>query len=136
MLKNILLAEDDPNDVLLFEWAVKRTGLEPAVHVAENGQDVMDYLARCAEGLTGEDYPDLVLLDLKMPRVNGFEVLQWLADQPSLPPVPVVVLSGSSIPADMHRARELGAQGYLEKPINPVILRELLFQPAPARAGI
>ncbi len=128
MAQTILLAEADPNDVLLFQWALKRAGLDLKVQVAASGQEVMEFLSRfTAAGHPAQgEFPDILFLDLKMPMVNGFEVLQWLAQHPEIPPLPVVVLSGSSMPADMERAATLGAKRYIEKPIPSDLLREIL----------
>jgi CheY-like chemotaxis protein len=128
MARKILLAEDDPNDVLLFEWALKRTGLSPELQVAASGQELMDLLAAyaAADQSAPAALPDVLFLDLKMPLVNGFEVLEWLGQRPEVRSLPVVVLSGSSMPADIHRATSLGARKYIEKPISADLLREIL----------
>jgi CheY-like chemotaxis protein len=78
MALTILLAEDDPNDVLLFQWALKRAELNPKVRVATSGQEVMELLSPFADSVKppAEEFPDILFLDLKMPMVNGFEVLQ------------------------------------------------------------
>jgi CheY-like chemotaxis protein len=128
MALKILLAEDDPNDMLLFQWALKRAGLDPKVRLVTSGQEVMELLSRFAASVKppAEEFPDILFLDLKMPMINGFEVLQWLAQHPEIPPLPVVVLSGSNMPADLERAATLGAKRFIEKPIPSDLLREVL----------
>lgn len=129
MAQKILLAEDDPNDVLLFEWALKKTGLDLELQVAASGQEVMDLLATPAAApapKVSQHLPDILFLDLKMPLVNGFELLEWLGLHPEIRPPSIVVLSGSGMPADIGRAVALGAKQYIEKPISSDLLREIL----------
>lgn len=128
MAQKILLAEDDPNDVLLFEWALKKTGLAPELQVAASGQEVMDLLSLHAAAVqkAAHHLPDILFLDLKMPLVNGFEVLEWLGLHPEIRPLSIIVLSGSGMPTDIGRAVALGAKRYIEKPISSDLLREIL----------
>jgi CheY-like chemotaxis protein len=114
----ILAAEDEETDALLLRMAHKRAGLANPLVIARDGQMAVDYLAgappyqdRCAHPL-----PCLLLLDLKMPRMSGFEVLEWLANRPELRHLPAVVLSSSSDQADIEQARRMGARAYLVKP--------------------
>ncbi len=121
MLRNqfILLAEDDPNDVLLLQRAFQKAGLEDALKVVSNGEQAIDYLA--GRGVYADrvryPFPYLLLLDLKMPGTDGFEVLDWLRGQPNLRRLLVVVLTSSNLQADIDRAYELGANSYLVKPV-------------------
>jgi CheY-like chemotaxis protein len=115
----ILLAEDHPDDVLLMRIALRKAALGWSLFVAKDGQEAIEYLA--GEGpyadRKGYPFPSLLLLDLKMPRVNGFDVLGWLQHRPEFNELPIVVLSGSNIQADMNRAKELGADDYRVKPV-------------------
>ena len=117
---NILLVEDNPDDVLLVCKAVQSTMAGIKIHVVGNGQEAIRYLE--GEGPFGDrqshPFPDIVLLDLKMPLVNGFEVLRWLRAQPRLKRLPVIVLSGSAQQSDTVQAYECGANSYLIKPSN------------------
>lgn len=116
---NILLVEDDPNDVLLVQRAFRKGNLSAAVHVASDGQQAEDYLAG-RDGYSDRaqhPLPALVLLDLKLPRKSGHEVLAWLRAQPVLKRMPVVVLTSSRESPDITRAYELGANSYLIKPV-------------------
>ena len=124
----ILLAEDDPNDVLLLRRAFRSAGLPEPGQVVSDGDEVIAYL-------TGQDgyadrerypFPALLLLDLKMPRRSGFEVLEWLRDQPVLSRLPVVVLTSSSQSSDIQRAYDLRANSYLVKPATLEGLREMV----------
>lgn len=116
---NILLVEDDPNDVLLVQRAFRKGNLNAAVHVTTDGQQAEDYLAGHAGYSDRALYPlpALVLLDLKLPRKSGHEVLAWLREQPVLKRLPVVVLTSSRESPDITRAYELGANSYLIKPV-------------------
>jgi CheY-like chemotaxis protein len=114
----ILVADDDQNDVFFLQRAFRRVGLEhELIHVAD-GQEAVDYLAGSPNGLQGSRrVPDLLLLDLKMPKMTGFEVLSWLQTQPKLEDLRVIVLSGSNQPRDIEQAKNLGADDYCVKPV-------------------
>ncbi len=114
----ILLAEDDENDVFLVRRALAKAGLTSELVVARDGQEAVDYLGG-GEGSRGpapKPLPGLFLLDLKMPRLYGFDVLSWLSTRPDLGELPVVVLSSSSHESDVAEARRLGADDYKVKP--------------------
>ena len=114
----ILLVEDDPNDVLLMQRAFRKANLAIALNVAHNGQEAIEYLNH--QGKFADEtrfpLPTLMLLDLKMPRMDGFETLEWLRQQPGLRRIVAVVLSSSSEITDINRAYDLGANSYLVKP--------------------
>jgi CheY-like chemotaxis protein len=121
MLKNasILLAEDDPNDVLLIQRAFEKAGLKNKLKVVPDGEQAINYLS--GKGIyTNRDLypmPFMLLLDLKMPGTDGFEVLQWVRQEPQLKRLLIVVLTSSHLQADVDRAYELGANSYLVKPV-------------------
>jgi len=117
--EHILLAEDDPNDVLLIQRAFQKAGLKNALQAVRDGEQAIEYLAGKG-GYADRDrypFPYLLLLDLKMPGTDGFEVLRWLRDQPAMRRLLVVVLTSSNLQADVDRAYELGANSYLVKPV-------------------
>src|SRR6476619_4872437 len=107
----ILLAEDDQDDFFFFELAMSKCGANIKLVHAKDGGEAIDLLKN-GSGLV----PDLIVTDLKMPKVNGFEFLQWLQSQPSLSKLPTVVFSSSDEPTDHKRAKELGALSYHVKP--------------------
>ena len=115
---SILLAEDEESDVFLLRQAMKKAGLPHRLVVAQDGQEAVDYLNGEAPYTNRTQYPlpDLLLLDLKMPRLSGFDVLVWLRERPDLKTLPAVVLTSSADEADRKRARELGAADYQVKP--------------------
>jgi CheY-like chemotaxis protein len=115
----ILLAEDDPNDVLLIERAFRKAGLNDVLKTVRDGSQTIDYLAGHGKYADRGQFPlpFLILLDLKMPGTDGFEVLQWVRAEPELKRLLVVVLTSSNLQADVDRAYELGANSYLVKPV-------------------
>jgi CheY-like chemotaxis protein len=120
--RTVLLVEDDTNDVLLVRRAFRKAGLTARIEVVSDGEAAVDYLAR-AQTRGG---PGLVLLDLKLPRRPGLEVLGWLRDQPGLRRLPVVVLTSSRESADVNRAYDLGANSFLVKPVGFAELLEMI----------
>src|SRR5438093_227426 len=114
----ILLVEDDPNEVFLMERAFQKAQLANPLRVARDGQEAIDYLNHQGHFSDTARYPapTLMLLDLKMPRKNGFEVLEWLRQQPGLKRLVVVVLSSSNLRDDVNRAFDLGTNSYVVKP--------------------
>jgi CheY-like chemotaxis protein len=116
----ILLAEDDPNDVVLIQRAFQKAGLRNILKVVEDGDQAIKYLSGQGVYSNREQYPlpFLMLLDLKMPGTDGFEVLEWLRNEPQLKRMLVVVLTSSNLQADVDHAYELGANSYLVKPVS------------------
>jgi CheY-like chemotaxis protein len=116
----ILVAEDEETDVFFLRYALRRAGLGHELVVAQDGQEAIDYLS--SEGVYADrsehPLPALVLLDLKMPRMTGFDVLEWLQDRHELRELPAVVLTSSLDESDRERAQRLGAADYVVKPEN------------------
>lgn len=112
----ILLVEDNPVDLDLTLRAFKRRKLTNPIEVARDGEEAIEWIGRVAR--TGEGYPVLILLDLKLPKVDGLEVLRHLKSHPSFRAVPVVVLTTSSESADVQTAYQLGANSYIVKPVD------------------
>jgi CheY-like chemotaxis protein len=126
--RTILLVEDDANDVYFMKRAARKAGILDSLHVAQDGQEAMDYLEGLGEYANRERFPlpCLVLLDLKLPRVMGFEVLKWMRQQPALRSTIVIVLTSSDLRADVDLAYRLGANSYLVKPSTPDKLKETI----------
>jgi two-component system response regulator len=116
----ILVAEDDSNDEHLLKWAFTRAGLHTPVYFVHNGAEAMDYLLGTPPYVDRRQYPlpNLLMLDLKMPCVDGFELLSWVRRLPGLDQLSVAVMSGSSCQQDFERARQLGADFCLNKALD------------------
>lgn len=119
----ILLADDNPSDVTLTQRALRAANLPNAVHIVTTGQEVIEYLtgavAAARSGVArfaGVRIPLLILLDLDLPDLTGFEVLEWIRTQETLAGVPVVIYTGSENVSDANRAMHLGANSYWVKP--------------------
>ena len=125
-----LVVEDDPNVALLLQMAFKRAGVRSTIHFVSDGVEAIDYLRgkQLFDKVAASTLPGLLLLDLSMPRLNGFGVLEWLRMHPHLRPGRVVVLTSSTNPNDWARAQALGADDYLAKPVMRSELRNLVDQ--------
>ena len=116
----ILHVEDDPNDVVLLEHACRKAGVSCDVKRVADGEEAIAYLAGQDQFADRQQFPfpRLVLLDLKMPHLSGFDVLQWRRQNDNMKTIPVVVLSSSNHDVDLIRAYELGVNSYLIKPVS------------------
>jgi CheY-like chemotaxis protein len=112
----ILLVEDSPADILLTREAFEENRIINAIHVAEDGIQAMDFLYKRGE-FASAPRPDLILLDLNLPRKNGREVLAEIKANPDLRKIPIVVLTTSSADEDILRAYDLNANCYVVKPV-------------------
>lgn len=119
----VLYAEDDENDALLLKLAFERAGVPNPVRVVLDGAEAIEYLRGNPEQCPA---PCLLLTDLKMPRMNGFELLEWLRTHPQGKGLPAVVLSSSGEDKDLQRALALGARDYCTKPPSLTGLVELV----------
>lgn len=120
----ILLVEDNADDVLFWELASARAGLATAVQVAQDGVEAINWLS--GDPPSDGRRPTHVLLDLKLPRKSGLEVLAWLRQRPEYERLPVIVLTSSQEKSDILRARELGITTYLVKPVSLPELVEMV----------
>jgi chemotaxis family two-component system response regulator Rcp1 len=122
---NILLVEDNPGDVELTEDALRRSKVATKVSVVADGEDAMDYL-RQQSAYQEETMPDLVLLDLNLPRKDGMEVLREMKDDLNLRHIPVVVLTTSEAERDILASYELGANCFISKPVDLTEFRKVV----------
>jgi CheY-like chemotaxis protein len=124
----ILLAEDDPNDAKLIRRALVKARCANPLQTVSDGEQAIAYLSGTApyEDRQQHPLPILLLLDLKMPKKNGFDVLHWIRSQPILKRLPVVVLTSSSVPQDVNKAYEAGSNSYLVKPVDSEALVDML----------
>jgi Response regulators consisting of a CheY-like receiver domain and a winged-helix DNA-binding domain len=110
----ILLVEDSDDDAFFFGWTLQKTGLNCRCEHVVDGRQAIDFLEQARR--QGQ-LPASVFVDLKLPGMSGFEILEWIKNQKFDPELDVSVLSGSDHDVDVRRARELGARHYLVKPI-------------------
>ena len=119
MNRPILLVEDAPNDIELALFALKKCGVSNEIIVANDGEEALDYLlcrGKYRHRFPGN--PGLVLLDLKLPTIDGITVLSTIRSTPALASIPVVVLTASGLEADISRTMSLGIQEYVVKPMD------------------
>ena len=114
----ILLAEDREDDVILIRRAFRSAFLDNPLQIVRDGEECIAYLAGMAKFSNRAEFPlpELLLLDLKMPRMDGFDVLLWLRQQPTLSSLRVIVITSSEALRDVNRAYELGASSFMVKP--------------------
>jgi CheY-like chemotaxis protein len=113
----ILLVEDDPGDVLMTREALEDSKVINNLHVVDNGEEAIAFL-RCEGDYAGSPRPDLVLLDLNLPRLDGREVLALVKADEDLRRIPVVVLTTSEAEEDVLRSYDLHANAYVTKPVD------------------
>jgi CheY-like chemotaxis protein len=115
----ILLVEDSEDEVFLIRRALRRAGMN-APYVVRSGESAVAYLSGTGLYSSRQDFPQpaVVLLDLHLPGMNGFEVLKWIRDQPATRALPVLAMSGSRRPDDLSQALQLGANSFLVKEVD------------------
>jgi CheY-like chemotaxis protein len=115
----ILLVEDDDGHARLLEKNLRRGGIINRLVRVADGQEAVDYVSRAGAYQDTSAYPDpsIVLLDVRMPRLDGFEVLAHLKNDPALMKIPVIMLTSTDNQHEINRAYELGANGYVVKPV-------------------
>ena len=124
----LVVVEDDDNDVVLLQRAFRKGNLLNPLVFLRDGEVARDYLAGRGEyaDRAAHPLPVLMLLDLKLPRMSGLELLEWMREQPLLRTLPVVILTSSRESRDLERAYALGANSYLVKPVAFEALLELV----------
>jgi DNA-binding response OmpR family regulator len=115
----LLLVEDDPNDILLFERAMEKIQLPIELIVVQDGEKAISYLSGSGKFKDRKRYPlpHIILVDLKLPKKSGFDVVEWVKNHPEFKIIPVIVLSSSKQVQDVNLAYGLGTNSYLVKPI-------------------
>lgn len=113
MKRSVLSVDDNENDNFFLGRAFRRSGVALSLEIVNDGEAAIKHLLN----LAGGSYPDLIFLDLKMPRIDGFSVLDWLQQQPSLQELPVAVFTSSQNNDDIRRAYRKRANWYLVKPV-------------------
>jgi CheY-like chemotaxis protein len=117
-ISTVLLVEDNNEDVFLLRRALRATTIECSVQTAEDGEEAISYLGGTGKYADRSIYPfpSLVLLDLKLPYVNGFEVLAWMATQPTCKDLRLIILTSSGEDPDRNKAAQFGIREYFLKP--------------------
>lgn len=126
--QTILVVEDSPDDVFILERVLQRAQITNPLQIARDGQEAVDYLSGANHFADRERFPlpHLVLLDLKLPFLNGFEVLEWLRADGQLRNLNVAILTSSAEDRDVTRAAQLGVTSYLIKPPTISVMQELM----------
>jgi CheY-like chemotaxis protein len=115
----ILIAEDDAGHARLIEKNLTRAGLRNPVRRFEHGQAILDYLFRRGDGPQREDEaPYLILLDIRMPQIDGVEVLRQVKADPELRRIPVIMLTTTDDPREVERCHDIGCSSYIVKPVD------------------
>jgi CheY-like chemotaxis protein len=124
----VLIAEDNENDIVMLQRAFRQASITAPIQYVSNGEQAIAYLKGEGRFSRRDEFPlpDLLLLDLKMPRKSGFDVLEWLRTQPSLSHLRVVVLTTSEELRDVNRAYALGAASFLTKPVDFVEFKDTI----------
>jgi two-component system response regulator len=128
--KNILLAEDNPDDIELARRAFQKVNVNNNIVVTHDGAETLDYLSGKGkyQDRNTENLPHIILLDLKMPKVHGLEVLKHVRENEQTKYIPVIILSSSLDNKDIIRSYELGANSYIVKPIDFLKFSEVVQQ--------
>jgi len=113
-LLRVLLVEDDESDVLFFQRALRALGVRLDLETARDGEEAVQVLSRG----DGHPLPDRVVLDLKLPRRSGIEVLSWIRSNPALRELSVTIMTSSGEPSDLARIKQLGIDEYILKPVS------------------
>jgi len=121
-VSRIMLVEDNPEDIALTRRVLRKSGLGGDLVLASTGREALECLANKA----GSDLPGLILLDINLPDLSGIDILNEIKKNPSLKPIPVVMLTGSNTDDDIQRSYDLGASTYLVKPVSIDALKLVL----------
>jgi CheY-like chemotaxis protein len=122
----VAAVDDDEDDINLLQLLLRKAGAVEPIHVYRRGEDLVSALSNVVQDSLAAIRPLLCFLDVKMPSMNGHEVLRWIRGQRSLDRLPVVMLSSSEHPSDVQQAAQQGAQCYLAKYPQPALLREVI----------
>ena len=122
----VLYVEDEENDVFFMKRAFQEAGIAADLNVARTGKEAMEYLAGEGPFANREQHPlpCAIILDLNLPVMSGFDLLQWAREQDSFKNLPVVIFTSSDQPQDREKARELHADDFVTKPSNPIGLTD------------
>jgi len=124
----ILLVEDNPDDIELTLRAFEKHNLANEIIIARDGEEAVDILFQSVKEGAKQKAPDLILLDLKLPKMDGLEVLRQVKENPRTKVIPVVILTSSKEENDLNESYRLGANSYIRKPVNFEKFTEVVIQ--------
>jgi CheY-like chemotaxis protein len=124
----LLVVEDNEDDIFFIERIFRQIGARCELRFARDGIEAVDYLSGKGKfsDRSKSPMPTMVLMDLKMPRMNGFEVLEWMHSQPEIKLIPTIVVTSSTLQEDVTRAYRLGANAVMNKPVDKDSLMQML----------
>ena len=123
--ESILYVEDSEDDVFLMKYAFERAEIKNPIEIVRDGQEAIEFLSGFLQDDAQRRRLSLVLLDLKLPKRTGLEVLQWMRQQAPLKKIPTLIFSSSNQKADVERAYDYGANAFLVKPSDPQTLQDM-----------
>jgi two-component system response regulator len=128
MLQAIVIVDDDSDEATLVKRAVLSLRPKPPVHTVSGGKELLRYLAGegCYADRQAFPPPGVILLDLRMPEMNGFELLEWLKNEPRYSGIPVIVISSFDRQREIRKSYQLGARTFLSKPVHPESIRDAI----------
>jgi CheY-like chemotaxis protein len=121
---DIVVIEDNPDDVFLIELAIKKANIKSCTSVFNNGEEAISYLAKLIDEKV--KLPDLILLDINLPKITGLEVLKKIKSNKSLKSIPTIIFTSSDSPSDMNYSYKNGADLYVRKPNNINDFKEVM----------
>ena len=127
-IRRILLVEDDDSHAYLTRYLIESVYSDVEINHVWNGKEAIDHLLDIAEGGEGSEFPDLIMLDINMPKIDGFAFLEKVREEKSIPELTVFMLSSSSLQGDIQRSQDLGASGFLVKPLDVGLFKETIAQ--------
>ncbi|MDP8210485.1 MAG: response regulator [Candidatus Stygibacter australis] len=115
---DILVVEDNPNDSRLVKRALQKTDFSPEIHIAKDGVEALEFIDNYFNENDDISLPKFILLDLKLPRLDGLELLEIIKNNKAWAHLPVIIMTSSNEAVDIERAYKLGVNSYLVKPVN------------------
>jgi CheY-like chemotaxis protein len=132
-LRPILLIDDNHEDLFLTKRLLARAGIKHPIITIDDGEEAIAFLRAAAAPGASDLLPCAVFCDIRMPKIDGFDVVKWARNQPALARTPIVMLTGGDVPEDRARAKSLGVTYFLVKFPNPDVLKQIVEGTCPAQ---